>query len=331
MITDYIECLFVKLSTKDSSYVVGVVYRPPNSNITLFNEKMNDILSKLSNMPCYVMGDYNIDLMKYENHMQTGEFLNNMHSNSLIPLIYKPTRETKTTATLIDNIFTNNYNVNDLLLQGLLITDISDHYAIFHIWDKHCLETDQYQLIRLTNESRMVRYKENISSIDWTALDQYNSCEVYFTHFFNKIKSVYDESFPITKVKKRYRNRIPWLTSGLRESIKHKNKLYRMSLKHPTAYNETLYKQYRNMTTRLLRIEEKQYYQSQIEANRDNIRKTWMVIKQAINRKRASTGSDKFYHADSNSGITSDPAVITNAFNNFFVNIGPILSSKIPQ
>ena len=85
------------------------------------------------------------------------------------------------------------------------------------------------------------------------------------------------------------------------------------------------------MTTRLLRIEEKQYYQSQIEANRDNIRKTWMVIKQAINRKRASTGSDKFYHTDSNSGITSDPAVIANAFNNFFVNIGPTLSSKIPE
>ena len=244
----------------DTSYVVGVVYRPPNSNITLFNEKINDILSKISNIPCYVMGDYNIDLMKYENHLQTGEFLNNMHSNSLIPLIYQPTRETETTATLIDNIFASNYNVNDLFLQGLLITDISDHYAIFHIWDKNCLETDQYQSIRLTNESRMVRYKENISSIDWTALNQYNSCEIYFTHFFNKIKPVYDESFPITKVKKRYRNRILWLTSGLRESIKHKNKLYWMSLKHPTAYNETLYKQYRNMTTRLLRIEEKQYY-----------------------------------------------------------------------
>ena len=132
MITDYIECLFVKLSIKDSSYVVGVVYRPPDSNITLFNEKMNDILSKISNMPCYVMGDYNIDLMK---NLQAGEFLNNTRSNSLIPLIYEPTRETKTTATLIDNTFTNNYNVNDLLLQGLLITDKSNHYAIFHVWD----------------------------------------------------------------------------------------------------------------------------------------------------------------------------------------------------
>ena len=157
-------------------------------------KKMNDILSKLSNMPCYVMVNYNIDLMKYENHLQNEEFLNNMHSNSSIPLIYKSTRATKTTATLIDNIFTNDYNVNDLLLQGLLITHISDHYAIFHIWDKHCLKTDQYQLIRLTDESRIVRYKEKISSIDWTALDQYKSCEVHFTYFFNKIKSVYDES-----------------------------------------------------------------------------------------------------------------------------------------
>ena len=39
MVTDYLECLFVKVNTNGSSYVVGVVYRPPNTNITLFNEK----------------------------------------------------------------------------------------------------------------------------------------------------------------------------------------------------------------------------------------------------------------------------------------------------
>ena len=107
-----------------------------------------------------------------------------------------------------------------------------------------------------------------------------------------------DKHFPKKQIKLRHNCRKPWLTTGLKNAIKTKNKLYKKSL---------------------------------IEANRDNIRKTWMVIKQAINRKRASTGSDKFYHADSNSGITSDPAVIANAFNNFFVNIGPTLSSKIPE
>ena len=63
-------------------------------------------------------------------------------------MIYKPTRETSTTATLIDNIFTNSYSVDNLLLQGLLIADISDHHAIFHIQDKYIHENDPFQLIR---------------------------------------------------------------------------------------------------------------------------------------------------------------------------------------
>ena len=53
IVTDYLECLFVKVNTNGSSCIVGVVYRPPNSNSTLFNDKMNDILNKVS--ICHVM------------------------------------------------------------------------------------------------------------------------------------------------------------------------------------------------------------------------------------------------------------------------------------
>ena len=48
-------------------------------------------------------------------------------------MIRKPTKETKNTATLIDNVFTNNYNITDQFLQEILITGISDHYIIFYI------------------------------------------------------------------------------------------------------------------------------------------------------------------------------------------------------
>ena len=82
VVTDYIECLFIKLNTTGSSYIIGVVYRPPNSDITLFNDKINDILGQISNTSCYIMGDYNIDLMKHESHMQTNVFLDSIHSNS---------------------------------------------------------------------------------------------------------------------------------------------------------------------------------------------------------------------------------------------------------
>ena len=85
-----------------------------------------------------------------------------MYSNSLIPLIYTPTRETDTTATLIGNIFTNNYDVNDQLYQGIFLMDISDHYGMFNILDKHCLINDSSQLLKVINKSRIEKYKDCI-------------------------------------------------------------------------------------------------------------------------------------------------------------------------
>ena len=228
---------------------------------------------------------------------------------------------------LVDNVFTNNYNVNDQFLQGILTTDISDHYIIFHVWDKICPSNDQFQLVRLINGKRMETYKRSISDTDWSILDQYENCESYFKHFMDMYNTVYDQSFPVVKVKRKYRNRLPWLTIGLKESIKKKNNLYKISVKHPTAHNITVYKNYRNMLHSLLKLEEKKYYQSMIIANRHNHRKTWMEIKQVINQSKSTKSAGEFIYNDK---TTNDRSVIANAFNNFFVNIGPTLASKIP-
>ena len=139
-------------------------------------------------------------------------------------------------------------------------------------------------------------------------------------------KKIYEESFPLTRVKIRYRNRLPWLSDGLKASIKHKNKLYLISLKHPTLYNISKYKQYKNKLISLLKIEEKHFYQSQIVQNKNNLRKVWTIVKEVINKKRITRNSKQFVLNDQ---VTMDPNVISNGFNNFFVNVGPILASKI--
>ena len=71
------------------------------------------------------MGDFNLNLMNYQSHNLTGEFLDMMYSNTFFPLITRPTRITSHSATLIDNIFQNSLETN--LLSSLLFTDISDH------------------------------------------------------------------------------------------------------------------------------------------------------------------------------------------------------------
>ena len=56
-------------------------------------------------------------------------FLIIMNSLYLVPLITKPTRVTSSTATLIDNIFTNVPNV----ISGVITSDLSDHFPVFAV------------------------------------------------------------------------------------------------------------------------------------------------------------------------------------------------------
>ena len=65
--------------------------------------------------------------------MHTAQFVDMMSSSGFLPLITRPTKVTATSATLIDNIFTNNLMDISHSLQGLFITDVSDHFPIFDV------------------------------------------------------------------------------------------------------------------------------------------------------------------------------------------------------
>ena len=55
----------------------------------------------------YIMGDFNINLLKDDVHRPIHDlYLDLVYSHSLILTIYKPTRITEHSATIIDNILT---------------------------------------------------------------------------------------------------------------------------------------------------------------------------------------------------------------------------------
>jgi hypothetical protein len=132
---DSIDALFVEvINSQKKNSIVRVIYRPPNqSDINAFIHEFNTITEKISreNKHCYLMGDFNINLMNYQKHNKTGEFLDSIFSNMLYPRITRPTRLTAHTASLIDNIFSNHFDCH--VRSGLFFTDISDHLPIFSI------------------------------------------------------------------------------------------------------------------------------------------------------------------------------------------------------
>ena len=203
--TPNVESIFIEIP-KDAFHakkniIVGSIYRPPNTDCDAFMIYMKELLSKinLENKICYLAGDYNLNLLNAEKHMQTHDFIDALFMNYFVPLINKPTRIREKSATLIDNIFTNNVDSNSF--QGILYTDVSDHLPVFCILDSEVSAEPEYVTKRSLSEKNIIRI--------------------------------------------RYRNRKSWLTPGLKDAIKLKNKLYFKSHKHPPKSGEMKYKHYK--------------------------------------------------------------------------------------
>ena len=84
--------------------------RHPSSDISKLIDHLQETLSNLTkeNKLIAIMGDFNIDLLKYDDHIPTNEFVNMLLSYHFQPTILHPIRIIDTSSTVIDNIYVNN-------------------------------------------------------------------------------------------------------------------------------------------------------------------------------------------------------------------------------
>lgn len=81
---------------------------------------------------------------------------------------------------------------------------------------------DEYTLIRLKNQAKITKYINLVETYDWSQIHELSDCNEAYQNISDSLKKIYNDSFPVHRVKKRYRNRLPWLNEGLKRSIKHK-------------------------------------------------------------------------------------------------------------
>ena len=123
------------MQINDCKYIIGGIYRPPDTNLNHFIDSFNQVIEPLkSSHKLILLGDYNVDLL--EDGYDKNNFEACMQSNYLLPTILSPTRvatiiqneQEIVTETLIDNIFINN---NMKCLTGIIETSITDHYSVY--------------------------------------------------------------------------------------------------------------------------------------------------------------------------------------------------------
>ena len=238
---------------------------------------LDSLLASISkeNKICYVLGDWNLDLINQHYHDTTGELLETMYSRIFFPLITRPTRITSNTATLIDNIFTN--NLNNLSVSGLMFCDISDHLPIFTLLLDQNMNLNKTPWLSCRDKSgnNVAKFKDRLANVHWDELSECKDTDCAYRCFLDKYTTIYNDCFPLKKVKvKNVTLSKPWITKGILKSVRKKNLLYKRFLANSTPYREKLYKSYKNKLTHSLRVAKRLYYNKKLDEYKSNAKLT---------------------------------------------------------
>ena len=160
--------------------------------------------------------------------MKVKNLVNFAFQNSLIPLINKSDRVTRTNATVIDNILTNAF-LNKQIETGIIITEISDHFPIFLITDPITsseIENKRTLLCKRTiNTATKENFKEILARKTWDYIKEIGNPDEAYCKFLYDFFSVYEEAFPEFEIRIKQKSLISlWITKGIMKSFKQKQK-----------------------------------------------------------------------------------------------------------
>ena len=268
---------------------IGNIYRSPSSKPIEFLHSLETILSKLGrhrNKQIVLVGDFNLDLIKYDYDSNCQQLIDITTRFGFIQTISKPTRITDHSATLIDHIFTN--QIHNMYYSGIVTYDISDHLGtyisislqgntklIFNEGDDDC---NQFCKI---NDENLLNFQNLLVNETWSEVINETETQKKYDVFINKYTTLYDAAFPKkTASKRKYQRQKsnPWLLPWLEEACHRKNELFHLSCKNPTTEYINKYKKMNKFVMKHVRLAKNKYYKKYYEKYSSNSRKKWKML-----------------------------------------------------
>lgn len=305
-----LESIWISIKVRGKSVCLGTLYRPPNINLTLCLDDLENIVSDFLPQYDYLLvgGDINVDF-KNPNHngvVLVNHFLNkyNLHQ-----MVTEPTRLTNTAETLIDVVISSSSNLL-CNITNIDMDDISDH----------CLLDCTLNVKKGKPEARVCTYRDyknfiyndflnDMHSIDWNEIFNLSDVDEMVQFFNTRVEWLLNIHAPL-KTSKFTKPPAPWLTDNLKFMIRLRKKALAKYKKIKTEGTRNEYKQLRNLVTMTLRNEKKAYFNHKFRVDPQSF---WKTLKQ-LNINSSPRSFDTSW---------LDP----DNLNNFFVNSIPTPNS----
>ena len=331
------ESIFVEVNLRNGDkIVVGSIYRPPNTDSSLFVDEYCEILCQIKKCKYKYIAiglDHNLNLLKSHHHGHTERFIETNLEHLLIPTITRPTRVTKTTATLIDNIIISQ-NLCGNFLSGILMYDISDHLP------SYCILTGLQSTkkaktgikSRDMKEANIVTLKNQLRNTDWECLLSDDCVNVNMNQLNNVLQEQIDRFVPYREyvVNPKRLRKEPWLSAGILNSIHHCKALYSKTLKRNCKEKTILeYKDFASTLAKTKRTAKRLYYEGKCLEYRNNTKKLWQIINEVSGRTNDKTSLIDYIAVDQVRMYQG--AKISNHFAQYFSTVGRTFAEKIPK
>ena len=288
-------CWIELINEKSTNILIGVFYRHPSKSNHIFQEKFKQTLKKINKEKKKIMicGDFNLNLINFDNDKQVSSFLSSLLQYNLQPCITEPTRIKNTNKpSLVDNIFINTLddpvcgNILELIshdhLPNFAIIKHEHNNKIIHIKKRDTKNYDPLKLQKdLLNNGQFL-----------LALSNEPTSEAAMNLYMNRYTSLLDKQSPLRNLSKKELKtaKKPWLTKGLLISISRKRKLFKKfkndKLKNIEGDTFKEYKSCNDMINRLKKLSKKNHFNNYFLENAKNAKETWRGINQLLNKSK---------------------------------------------
>ena len=337
------EYLLLELNRGDYRCILSNFYRHPNQPIESFTNFLESIFQTslfLGNQVDYlVVGDLNIDLLKYDKNSDICNFIDMMISYNFQPLTILPTRISKTSATLLDHVFykcntkCKNLDYSDVY-NGVLITDIADHLANFLILPslKTQFKTNDRPLVRLLTPINKMKFVNELTKVDLErCVCTINDVDLAYEKFISVLLDVYEKCFPLTRMSRKKCKDKKWVTPAIKKSSEIKNRLYKDWIISKNPQNREKYKSYVKLYNKILKKAQDDYFTTAFNNKLNSSKKIWKEINSLCSfSAHCSSSRNTLDKLVVNGNTISDPVCMANHLNIYFCGVGANLASQLP-
>lgn len=313
------DCLVVKIGT---SHAFICIYRSPSfASITNFIKSLDILLADLRYLPnIYLTGDLNIDIINNNSDPRSDDYLDFLATHCLFSTHIIPTRFNK----CLDHCFVKS---NTKMVTVICESSITDHHCLYLCIPlmSHGIVNKSKKRIEKLNHAKVC---ELLELCDWSSIAMITDPNQATEHFIAILSGIIHKSTYYVQISNRQKTVRPWVTPGLLRCMRFRDVLHKRHLKAPNNKDlEITYKRYRNHCNNILHKLKNEHDKQKLHFCKDNIKKTWNVIKQVCNLPTSAKSNEPYELFKLKKNLQDSADYI----NDYFINVGAELSKNILQ